>query len=93
MELEIEGDNVTVMRSLASSSTSQSRLGNIYEDIRVLATGCRCLSFLWVKRSANRVTHFLAKHASLIEDDVYWMEESPYPAFQALYLDYIHMND
>ncbi|KAK4573849.1 hypothetical protein RGQ29_031699 [Quercus rubra] len=33
-ELEIEGDNVTVMRSLASSSTSQSRLGNIYEDIR-----------------------------------------------------------
>ena len=92
-KLEIEGDNVTMMRSLASSSTNQSRLGNIYEDIRVLAAGCRCLSFLWVKRSANRAAHSLAKHASLIEEDVYWMEESPPPAIQALYLDYIHMND
>ena len=92
-ELEIEGDNVTVMRSLASSSTSQSRLGNIYEDIRVLAAGCRCLSFLWVKRSANRAAHLLAKHASLIEEDVCWMEESRPPAIQALYSDYIHMND
>ena len=92
-ELEIEGDNVTVMRSLASSSTSQFRLGNIYEDIRVLAAGCRCLSFLWVKRSANCAAHLLAKHASLIEEDVCWMEESPPPAIQALYSDYIHMND
>ena len=92
-ELEIEGDNVTVMRSLASSSTSQSRLGNIYEDIRVLAAGCWCLSFLWVKRSANRAAHLLAKHASLIEEDVCWMEESRPPAIQALYSDYIHMND
>ena len=92
-ELEIEGDNVTVMRSLATSSVVHSRLGNIYEDIHVLATGCRCLSFLWVNRSANRVAHSLAKYASLIEEDVYWMEESPPPALEALYTDSIHLND
>ena len=66
-ELEIEGDNATVMKSLASLRVIESRLGNIYEDIRVLASGCRCQSFLWVKRSANRVAHSLVKYASLIE--------------------------
>ena len=92
-ELEIEGDNVTMMRSLASSSAIQSRLGNIYADIHVLVAGCQCLSFLWVNRSANRVAYSLAKHASLIEEDVYWMEKSPPPALEALYTDYIHMKD
>lgn len=32
-ELEVEGDNATVMRSLASLRAIKSRLGNIYEDI------------------------------------------------------------
>ena len=40
-ELEIEGDNATVMKSLASLPVIKPRLGNIYEDIRVLASGCR----------------------------------------------------
>ncbi|XP_075659058.1 uncharacterized protein LOC142628915 [Castanea sativa] len=91
--LEIEGDNATVMKFLASLCAIKSRLGNIYEDICVLVAGCRCQSFLWVKRSANRVAHSLAKYASLIEEDIYWMEESSPPALKALYMDSISMND
>ncbi|KAK9996031.1 hypothetical protein SO802_020717 [Lithocarpus litseifolius] len=40
--LEIEGDNATVMKSLASLRAIKSRLGNIYKDICVLAAGCSC---------------------------------------------------
>ena len=91
-ELEVEGDNATVIRALASLRSIKSRLGNVYGDIWVLAAGCRSISFSCVKRSANSVAHSLARYASLITDDICWMEESPPPAVEALYMDSVSLN-
>ena len=92
-ELEVEGDNVTVMRNLASLRPINSRLGKVYGDVWVLASGCRSLSFSWVNRNANSVAHSLARHASLIAEDICWLEESPPPAVEALCMDSAYFNN
>lgn len=43
-ELILEGDNINVMKTISSSRVDCSCLGHIYEDIRCLAAGLRCLS-------------------------------------------------
>ena len=78
-ELVIEGDNATVLKSISLLRALRARLGNIYADIRLLATGSRCQSFGCVKRTANTIAHSLARHARLIDEDIFWMEESPPP--------------
>ena len=35
----------------------------------------------------NRVAHVIAQHARNISNDMYWMEDSPPPAMEALYQD------
>lgn len=65
----------------------------IYEDIRVLAAGCSCQFFCCVKRSANSVARSLARYACLIKEDICWMEESPPPALEALFMDSISLSD
>lgn len=92
-ELVIEGDNSTVINSIASLRALQSRLGNIYGDIRLLAAGSRCMSFSCVKREANSVAHSLARYARSIDKDIFSMEESPPPAIEALYLDSLSLNE
>uniref|UniRef100_A0A7N2MBL0 Uncharacterized protein n=1 Tax=Quercus lobata TaxID=97700 RepID=A0A7N2MBL0_QUELO len=37
--------------------------------------------------NANTVAHVLAPYARNIEDELVWLEESPPPAFEALYFD------
>ena len=91
-ELVVEGDNATVMKSISSLRALRSRLGNVYADIHCLAVGSRCLSFGSVKRTANTVAHSLARFARLIDENIVWMEESPPPAIDALYLDSISLN-
>lgn len=59
----------------------------------MLAAGCRCQSFRYVKRSANTVAHSLARYASLIIEDICWMEKSPPPALEALYMNSVSSND
>ena len=92
-ELVIEGDNATDMKSITSLKALRSRMGNIYTDIRLLATGSRCQSFSCVKRNANIVAHSLARYARLIDEDIFLMEESPPLALEALYLDSISLNE
>lgn len=91
-ELVIEGDNSTVIYSIASLWALLSRLGNIYVDIHLLATGSKCKSFSCVKCEANSVAHSLAIYARSIDEDIIWMEESPPPALKALYLDSLSLN-
>ena len=91
-ELVVEGDNAMVMKSISSLRALRSRLGNVYADIHCLAVGSRCLSFGSVKCTANTVAHSLARFARLIDEDTVWMEESPPPAIDALYLDSISLN-
>ena len=92
-ELMIEGDNSTVIRCISSLRAFHSRLGNIYADIHVLAAGSRCKSFSCVKREANSVAHSLARYARSIVEDIFWMEETPPPSLEALYLDSISLNE
>ena len=49
-----------------------------------------------IRRGANKVAHALAQYArNTLDEDLYWMEDSPPPALEALYNDYlsIRMNE
>ncbi|XP_065638610.1 uncharacterized protein LOC136071363 [Quercus suber] len=93
MDLMIEGDNAMVMKANVFPRLDRSRLGHIYDDIRTLAAGFRSLSVGCIKRSANSVAHSLARYASHLEEELVWLEESPPPAPDALYLDASLLND
>ena len=77
MDVVLEGDNWSVMRSISTGSANCSRLGHIYEDIRCLATGLRSFSVNFVKLSANTVAQSLARFARNVDDELIWLEESP----------------
>ena len=40
-----------------------------------------------IQWSANRVAHSLGCYARHIDEDIVWLEDSPPPALEALYLD------
>ncbi|KAL0009908.1 hypothetical protein SO802_005016 [Lithocarpus litseifolius] len=86
-DLIVEGDNTTVMRSIASAQSDWSRLGNLYDDIRCLAGRLRHVEFHGIRRSASGVAHSLAHFARHLSEDIVWLEDSPQPAVEALYLD------
>ena len=86
-DLIIEGDNVSVMRVVASNCLDGSRLGNVLEDIHCLASALRWCSVSCVKRTANSVAHSLARFARNVSDELVWIEDSPQPAREALYID------
>lgn len=86
-ELVIEGDNSNVMKALFSSLADQSLLGNVVDDVRHLVCGMHWVNFNCIRRWGNRVAHALAQHARDIVEDVFWMEDSPPPALNALYHD------
>ena len=39
------------------------------------------------------VAHTLAKHARNLINDVFWIEDTPLPAEDALYYDSLHINE
>lgn len=84
-ELIIEGDSINVMKALSSSSLDLSIVGNVVVDIQCLIHGLRRVSINWVKRDCNRVAHVLARFASNLNEDVYWMEDAPLVALEAMY--------
>ena len=86
-ELVIEGDNSNVMKALSSSSVDQSLLGNVVDDVRHLVCGMHWVNFSYIRRGGNWVAHALAQHARNISEDVFWMEDSPPIALNALYHD------
>ena len=83
----MEGDNAAVMQALMSSGANRSRLGHIIQDIQWLAQGLRWVRFSYVNRGANFVAHVLARYAKHVREDMYWMEDAPPPALNALYHD------
>ena len=92
-ELVIEGDNSTVMRAISGLSCHNSLLGHICEDICAYLNGMPHISISCIKREGNMVAHSLAKYAKHISDVVYWVEDSPPPAVEALYQDSLHIID
>ena len=86
--LIIEGDNSNVTHAISSSADNNSLFGNVVDDIRHLIGGLHWATICCIRRSGNRVAHVLAQHARFtIDEDVYWMEDSPPPAMDALYHD------
>ena len=64
-----------------------SWLGHIIADIQCLVAGLHWAEVKLVKRDANCVAISLARYAKTTVDDVFWLEDSPPPALEALYFD------
>ena len=61
---------------------------NVVDDIRHLIRGLQWASVYCIRRGGNRVAHALAQYARhTIDEDLYWMEDSPPLAMDVLYLD------
>ena len=86
--LIIEGDNVNVIQAISSPLVNYSLLGKVVDDIRHLIHGLQWASICCTRRGENKVAHVLAQHArNTLDDDLYWMDDSPQPAMEALYQD------
>ena len=88
-EMVVEGDNQSVMSALERKSYLSSRVGHILQDVLCLLNDFRWSQVQFAIRSANTVAHLLARHAKSESHDVIWLEESPLPVVQALYLNSI----
>ena len=87
-KLIIEGDNVNVMQVISLSHINCSLLGYVVDDIRHLIHCLEWVSISFTRRGGNKVAHALAQHArNSLDNDVYWMEDSPPPAVEALIQD------
>ena len=70
-----------------------SWLENIYNDIYCIAGGLRHMEIKSIRQSANRVPHSLARYTRHIDEDTVWLEDSPPPALEALYVDSLPISD
>nr|GMD12674.1 uncharacterized protein LOC109155154 [Ipomoea batatas] len=79
MELDtviIESDALLVTQGI-NGVCGVSSFDLILEDIRKLAKGFSCISFVFVKRSANSAAHLLARKAVLNADCMEWVSSPP----------------
>ena len=49
----------------------------------------RHVEFRGISHTANEVAHSLARFARHLREDIVWLEDSPPPTLEALYLDSI----
>ena len=89
LDIIVEGDNSNVMSSIVSAQSDWSRLGNLYDDICCLGGQMRHVEFRGISHTANGVAHSLARFARHLSEDIVWLEDSPPPTLEALYLDSI----
>ena len=86
-EMITEGDNVAVMKAVASTLGDLSLLGHVYEDIKCSICGLHFADLSCIRRGENKVAHILAQYARNIDNELYWMGDSPPPVIEALYQD------
>ena len=91
--LVIEGGNSNVMRALSASAVNNSLYGHVVDDIRSYFSGWQFVGLSCVKREGNMVAHFLARFARNIVNALYWMEDEPLLAIDALHYDRLHINE
>ena len=91
-DVVIEGDNAMIMGSIAKKDLSGALLGHIFMDIQALLMELTWFSISSVKREANTVAHSLARYVRHIWEDVFWIEDSPPPALEALSFDFAHIH-
>ena len=86
-ELVIEGDNSSVMKAISALQEDFSLLGNVIGDIHHLIRNLQWVRIECTRHGGNRVTHELAQFARNISQDLFWMEDVPPIAREALYQD------
>ena len=76
------------MQAISSSQINCSLLGYVADDICHLV---HCLEWARIsitRRGGSKVAHALAQHArNSLDNDVYWMEDSPPSTVEALIQD------
>ena len=67
----------------------------MFEDVQYFVCGLQFASISCIKEGGggNMVTHVLAWYAKNIIDEMYWLEDSPPPVVDALFIIYVSMNE
>ena len=86
-KLVIEGDNSSVIKAISAMQVDHSMLGNVIGDIHHLIGNLQWLRTECIKRWGNRVAYELAQFARNISHCLFWMEDVPPIAREALYQD------
>ncbi|XP_023905928.1 uncharacterized protein LOC112017706 [Quercus suber] len=86
-ELVIEGDNSSIIKAISALQDDFSLLGNVIGDIHHLIMNLHWVRIECTRRGGNRVAHELAQFARNISQDLFWMEDVPPIAREALYQD------
>ena len=86
-ELVIEGDNSFIMKAISAMQEDFSLLGNVIGDIHHLVRNLQWVRIECTRRGGNRVAHELAQFARNISQDLFWIEDVPPIAREALYQD------
>ena len=86
-KLIVEGDNINVMNSIKLLQRFVSL------DIRFMAGCLRHVEFNSIRRNANGVAHSSTHYARHLSEDVVWLEDSPPPALEALYVDSLSISN
>lgn len=73
----VESDSISLISLLNSSAISWSLIGIMVEDIKALAASLDVLSFSFIRKCENFVTHRLAKEGHLLASLMYWLDEPP----------------
>lgn len=86
--MEVETDCLQAVQAIRSSITSLSYLGRVIEDCRALLKGLKDQNVLirFVKRLANRVSHYLARYSCSIADRI-WGVGDVHSEFQNVLLN------
>ena len=66
----IEGDNVAIMKAVASTSGDLLLLGHVYEDIKCSICGLHFADISCIRRGGDQVAHILAKYARNVDNEL-----------------------
>lgn len=78
----VETNCLAVIQAIRCSSTTLSYLGRVQDEYKDLLSQLneRDTTLIFVKQSANKVAHYLARHSSFITDCI-WNRGDTHPEF------------
>lgn len=85
----LETDCLTATQAIRCSSINLSYLGRVIDECKHLLSEIdnRKVILKFVKRSANNMTHFIARHSSSIADRIWRREDVPSDFIHVLFND------
>ena len=87
LNLSLKRDNSSVMKAISAMQEDFSLLGNVIGGIHHLVRNLQWVRIECTRRGGNKVAHELAQFARNINQDLFWMEDVPPIAREALYQD------